>query len=268
MSRILFAAIFLFACLFSKGQAPFIPDEAKPFILPRYEALDYQTGDLNGDKKEDAILVLAMVGWDKVPGDRPADYDIALAIDRPFIILLRQANGKLKQALRNDSLILCVECSGLGEPYEGTKTSSNGFVVSFVGASGEWRWISEYKFVYKALQKKWVLNSEKRSTYKYNDPESTMKTVVITEAELGPVTVEKFSTSFTYDESKWKVKVAKTFFYDTPDLKSNPRKEYLVKDNLLAGMRHFTNFVEVSYDDGKGGYLHGFVLKKDLQKIQ
>jgi hypothetical protein len=153
MFRIILPLLILLSGLPAKAQAPYIPDEAKPFILPTFEAMDYQTGDLNGDKKEDAILVLSKIGADKSSGDRPDDYDVASAIDRPFIILLRQANGKLKQTVRNDSLILCYDCSGLGDPYNGIKILSNGFVVTFAGASGELRWITEYKFLYKQLKK-------------------------------------------------------------------------------------------------------------------
>jgi hypothetical protein len=267
MFRIILPLLILLSGL-SAAQAPYIPDEAKPFILPTFEAMDYQTGDINGDKKEDAILVLSKIGADKNPDDRPADYDVAAAIDRPFIILLRQPNGKLKQVLRNDSLILCFECSGIGEPYKGIKMIANGFVVTFVGDAGDWRWIAEYKFLYQPVQKKWLFNNEKRSIYKYNNPEGTIKTTFISQTELGTIPVEKFSSSSTYEEAKWKVIAPKTFFYDTPDLKSKHGTASLVKNNLLTGIRRFTNFVLVSYNGGNGEVATGFVLKKDLQKIK
>jgi hypothetical protein len=95
-----------------------------------------------------------------------------------------------------------------------------------------------------------------------------MKTTFISETEMGSIPVEKFSSTVTYEEGNWKVVAPKTFFYDTPDLRSKPGTVSLVKNNLLTGIRRLTNFVLVSYNDGNGQVASGFVLKKDLQKIK
>jgi hypothetical protein len=61
---------------------------------------------------------------------------------------------------------------------------------------------------------------------------------------------------------------SKNFFYNSPKLGSIPRKGYLLKGNEVNCLRLFTNFVEVSFDDGKGKYSDGYILKKDLEKKQ
>ena len=58
------------------------------------------------------------------------------------------------------------------------------------------------------------------------------------------------------------------FFYDNPKLGSKPRKGYLLKGNEASQIRVLKNFVEISFENGKGQFSSGFVLKKDVEKIQ
>ena len=122
MSKLIIIAIFLAFNTDSKAQDRILPAEAKPFVLKGYEMLDYVTGDLNGVKKPDAILVL------KMPGEDTAVEEVK----RPMLILIRQANGKLKQAKRNDDVIMCRQCGGVfGDPYEGTTIKGSTFELDF-----------------------------------------------------------------------------------------------------------------------------------------
>lgn len=236
-----------------------VPVEARSFIVKEFEPLDYKTGDLNGDKKQDAILILKQTGEESL--------DIDDAAVRPLIILIRQPDGKLKQIARNDKAIMCRQCGGvMGDPYNGIVITSNGFTLSFYGGSS-WRWETDYRFLYKPARKNWFLIKESQLSFHAGDPETTTKKTTIEEAELGEIAFEKFSSDNSeFEESFWKVIAAKTFFYDTPKLGSKPRKGYLIKGNEVVGIRQLKNFIEVNYTDGSYNTTSGYVLRKDLQR--
>lgn len=239
------------------AQDKILPAEAKPFLISGYEMLDYVAGDLNGDKKADAILILKKQGEEEITDEAK----------RPLLILIRQANGKLKQEKRNDDVIMCRQCGGVfGDPYDATTIANNGFVINFYGGSS-WRWGYEYSFAYRAVAKNWNLIKEKQISFQAGDPENTTKETVIEQAELGDVTIEKFNSSPPYEEAKWKVIAAKTFFYDNPKIGSKPRKGYLLKGNEASQIRELKNFVELSFENTKGQFTTGFVLKKDVVKL-
>lgn len=258
MYRLLLLSL-LISGIAAKSQTPEIPSEAKPFVLNGFEVLDYQTGDINGDKKPDAILILKTPGEDSIIEDETT---------RPLLVLVRQPDGKLKQLARNDNVILCRHCGGVfGDPYEGINITGNGFSISFYGGSS-WRWGATYDFIYKPNLKNWVQAGESHTSFHAGDPETTMKSTVIGADELGLITLDKFNSDFVYEDSKWKVIAAKTFFYDNPKLGSKPRKAYLLKGNMATGIRRFKNFVEVSYENAKGEITTGYILKKDLVVVK
>ncbi len=255
----LIASLTLFCSLTLQAQSPINPAEVKPFIIEGFEVLDYKTGDLNGDKKPDAIMILKNPGEDSITEENP---------NRPMIVLIRQADGKLKQVLQNDHAIMCRHCGGVfGDRYEGLNICTNGFTLSFYGGSS-WRWAYTYDFVYRPATKNWWLVKETQTNFHSGDPETTMKTAGISETEAGTKSLEKFDYEAGYEESKWKVKTVKTFFYDSPQTASKPRKAYLLKGNIASGLRQLKNFIEVSYEDGKGNYTNGYILRKDLELIK
>jgi hypothetical protein len=254
-----FVLAFAFSVSLANAQPPATPAEAKPFIPEGYEVLDYQTGDLNGDKKTDAILVLKISGEDSITEETP---------NRPMLLLIRQANGKLKKALQNDRAIMCRQCGGsFGDPYEAVSIKNNSLTLTFYGGSS-WRWAYRYDFVYRPATKNWYLIKETQTNFHAGDPEATTKTAEISEAEAGIMPLEKFDYEAGYEESSWKVKAAKTFFYDSPKLGTKPRKAYLLKGNMAGGVRQLKNFIEISYDDGKGNFTSGYILRKDLEAVK
>jgi hypothetical protein len=259
MRRLLIASLLFITTITTHAQDVKVPSEAKSFIAAGFEPLDYIAGDLNGDKKNDAILIL------KQPGE---DTSMEEELSRPLIILIRQANGKLEQVARNDNAIMCRHCGGVfGDPYVGTKISVNGFTLNFYGGAG-WRWGYDYKFMYRSAKKSWYLVKETQLSYQAGDPKHTTKNITIEEAELGEKPLESFDNNIIYPEGQqWKVKAAKTFFYDNPKLGSTPRKGYLLKNNVTDNIRELKNFVEVSFVDSKENITTGFILKKDLEKL-
>jgi hypothetical protein len=259
MRRLCLIFFYTISFLFTSfGQPITLPDEAKPFVLKDHEVLDYATGDLNADKKPDAILILKPAGEDSAYGEE---------LVRPFLILIRQGNGQLKQVLRNDKAIMCRHCGGIfGDPYQETDIHNKGFSISFYGGSS-WRWAYQYDFVYRPAKNNWYLVKESQSSFNSGDPDMTMKNTDIKESELGEISLAKFSSEQQYEDSRWKVIAAKTFFYDSPELGSKPRKGYLVKGNIASGIRQFKNFIEVNFDNGTT-VSTGFILRKDLLKLK
>lgn len=257
MRRLYLIFFYIISFFFSSfGQPINLADEAKPFVGKDYEVLDYITGDLNADKKPDAILLLKPAGEDSAFGEELA---------RPFLLLIRQSNGQLKQVVRNDNVVMCRHCGGVfGDPYQDATIHNKGFSISFYGGSS-WRWAYHYEFVYRPAKNNWFLVLESHSSFNSGDPEMTMKNTDIKEGELGEIPIAKFSSEQLYEDSRWKVIAAKTFFYDSPALGSKPRKGYLVKGNIASGIRQFKNFIEVNYDNGTT-ISTGFILRKDLLK--
>jgi hypothetical protein len=109
--------------------------------------------------------------------------------------------------------------------------------------------------------------AETHSSFNAGDPETTMKEAIIEEDELGEVSLDRFNSAPVYEGSRWKVKAVKTFFYDSPKLGSKPRKAFLLKGNQATGIRHLRNFIEVSFENAKGVITTGYLLRKDLEKL-
>lgn len=259
MSRSLLMILGLLVAASAGAQTAPLPDELKPFILPKYEVLDFATGDLNGDARPDAVLILKDPNEDSTFDER---------LPRPLLILVRQANGKLKQVLRNDTAVMGRHDGGVfGDPYQEMDISKNGFNLYFYGGSA-WRWAYEYRFAWKPAKQSWYLVYESQSSFNSGDPDMTMKEVNIQEAELGEIALGKFSPEMMYQSSQWKVKAPKTFFYTSPQPGSQPRKGYLVKGNIVTGTRQLKNFIEVSFENSKGEITDGFILRKDLQQLK
>src|SRR6185369_2917468 len=90
-----------------------IPADVMPFVEAGTKAIAIEKADLNGDGREDFILVLEK----EQPAKDADDFPIG---QRPLLILLRGADGKLTMAKRNEKIVMCSQCGGVfGEPFEG-----------------------------------------------------------------------------------------------------------------------------------------------------
>lgn len=235
-----------------------LPEEATAFILPGYEMLDYVPGDINSDGKPDAVLVLKQQGEDSIDTD----------LTRPLLLLERQADGKLKKVDQNDSAVLCLHCGGVfGDPYEGINIIKNGFTLSFYGGSN-WRWSYLYTFSYSQAKNTWFLSRLTETNYHTMEPEKSFKKITVNKSELGEISIAVFNINFNAEETKWKVTAAKTFFYNNPRLGSKPRKAYLLKGNIVTVYKQYKNFVQVYFRNKVERSSSGFILKKDLVKIE
>ena len=96
--------------------------------------------------------------------DRDGDADYIMVLEapsldeqRPLLILLREADGSLRLAKRNNRMVMCFECGGvMGDPFVGIEAKSGSFTVSHFGGSRE-RWGVGYRFDYSRRDKTWQL---------------------------------------------------------------------------------------------------------------
>lgn len=149
-----------------------VPAEVQPFVEAGTKAIAVEASDLNGDGRGDFVLVLER--------ENPAlDKDDFPINQRPLLILLRGADGKLSAAKRNERLVMCSKCGGVfGDPFEGVSAGRNTFTVDFYGGSN-WRWKYSYKFNYSRIDKTWQLVRAEEISYHTSDPDM-MKTRAFT----------------------------------------------------------------------------------------
>jgi len=149
-----------------------IPAEVAPFVEKGTTAIALEKGDLNGDGREDFILVLEKENPAKDKDDFPSE-------QRPLLILLRGADGKLALAKRNERVVKCSQCGGVfGDPFEGVIAGRNTFSVEHYGGSA-WRWKYSYKFNYSRINKTWQLVRVEELNYHTSNP-NKMKTRIYT----------------------------------------------------------------------------------------
>jgi hypothetical protein len=234
------------------------PAELLPFVPKGYQVLDFAVGDLDRDGRADAVLVLK-----KPDENEPKDGE---DVPRPLLLLVRQADGRLKQARRNDRLVYCATCGGMmGDPYQGIEVAPGRFTVTHYGGSA-WRWSAVYSFAYDAAKKDWFLDREESGSFHASDPaEGTNLT--ITRTELGDVPIGSFDSDRDEPKKTWRVVAERARFYDQPDRKSAPRKAYVVKGDLVESDRELTNFVRATFTNRHGESTYGFLLKTDLETL-
>jgi hypothetical protein len=144
MRRVVAIAIVVFvAPLIIAAQELKIPADVERFVEPGTKAIALEKSDLNGDGREDFILVLEK--------EKPArDADDFPVGQRPLLILLRGADGKLTAAKRNERIVMCSQCGGVfGDPFEGVMPD-NTFSVGHYGGSNRWKF--SYKFNYSRIE--------------------------------------------------------------------------------------------------------------------
>lgn len=155
------------------------------FILPGYSVLDTATGDLNLDAYPDALLILKKDGEEKT-----SNYPDSAAL-RPLIVLLGQADKSYKQAVRNDKVVLCVDCGGMmGDPYQLAVIKKGYFSIEHYGGSA-WRWSRTITFKYNAGDSTWYLHKDGGDSYHSSDPDK-VTTKVRTTKDFGQVRFDRF----------------------------------------------------------------------------
>lgn len=162
-----------------------IPSEVAQFVEKGTKPIAVEGGDLNGDGREDFVLVLEK--------ENPArdKYDLPSG-QRPLLILLRGADGKLSAAKRNERIVMCSECGGIfGDPFEGISVGRNTFTADFYGGSA-WRWKYSYKFNYSRLDKTWQLVRAETLSYHTSDPDKVETKIYTPPKNFGKIDIADF----------------------------------------------------------------------------
>jgi hypothetical protein len=162
-----------------------IPAEVQPFVESGSKAIALEAADLNGDGRGDFVLVLERENPAKDENDMPVN-------QRPLLILLRGADGRLSEAKRNERLVMCSQCGGVfGDPFDSITAGRDTFTVNFYGGSN-WRWAYSYKFNYSRVDKTWQLVRAEESSYHTSNPDKMKTQVFIPPRDYGKIDIASF----------------------------------------------------------------------------
>jgi hypothetical protein len=136
-------------------------------LVTEYDAFYQDT--LRVNQKEFVIAVLTRQQEDSLAD--VSDEDIM----RPLIVLEKNNRGQFDLAVRNDSLLLCLNCGGLfGDPLNQIEITANGFTASHYGGS-RFRWTRHTSFEYNEAKNEWLLTADNGISYDSFDPEESME---------------------------------------------------------------------------------------------
>ena len=162
-----------------------VPAEVRPFVEAGAKAIAVEAADLNGDGRGDFILVLERKNPAKDADDFPVN-------QRPLLILVRGADGRLAEAKRNERVVMCSRCGGVfGDPFDGVVAGRNGFSVELYGGSN-WRWKYSYKFNYSRIDRTWQLVRTEELEYHTSDPDKMKRQVFTPPRHYGKIDIADF----------------------------------------------------------------------------
>lgn len=188
MRRFVLLLIWLFAApltIAAQESQLKVPAEVAPFVEPGTKAIALEKSDLNGDGREDFILVLEKENPAKNADDFPVN-------QRPLLILLRGADGKLTSAKRNERVLMCSECGGVfGDPFDGVIAGRNTFSVEHYGGSN-WRWKYSYKFNYSRIDQTWQLVRVEERHYHTSNPNKVDSKIYTPPRHFGKIDIADF----------------------------------------------------------------------------
>lgn len=159
--------------------------KVEDFVPAGARLLASQTGDINGDGIEDAVIVIDPPNVrNGQPGSLPS---------RTTMLLVRDTSGQLRKVAQNDVLVPCAKCGGLmGDPFGYVRIGSAEFVIVIEGGSRQ-RWSSEYTFRYLAQSNDWYLQEAVRSAYDQISEDGLSKT--FTQEDFGRISFTEFDPS-------------------------------------------------------------------------
>jgi hypothetical protein len=147
--------------------------EIRDFLKVNEYIVTYASGDFNGDKLLDAVLV---VGNEK---EKHNDKTDSINFKRNLIILQRNAKGNLEKTLENEDVVYCYTCnSSQGSPLTSLVFKGNTFSVGHEAGKVN-RWTRIITFEYEREKQLWWLIKDAASSYNImnsNDMQSEVKT--------------------------------------------------------------------------------------------
>jgi hypothetical protein len=107
--------------------------------------------------------------------------------------VIRNADGHLQVAARNDRIVPCERCGGLaGDPFGYARIDKEGFTLVTEGGSRE-HWWNEYTFKYDTAQRNWMLEKVHRGVG--DTLEDNSSEITLTARNFGMVRFEDFDPS-------------------------------------------------------------------------
>ena len=147
--------------------------EIRNFLKVNEYIVTYASGDFNGDKLLDAVLV---VGNEK---EKHNDKTESINYKRNLIILQRNTKGNLEKTLENEDVVYCYKCnSSQGSPLTSIVFKGNTFSVEHEAGKVN-RWTRIITFEYEREKQLWWLIKDAASSYNImnsNDIQSEVKT--------------------------------------------------------------------------------------------
>ncbi|MDL9998456.1 hypothetical protein QTI24_07590 [Variovorax sp. J22P240] len=173
----------------ASAPAPATPQASGPSELRALEVngarvLSSQFGDLNGDGRSDALVVVDPASEGQAAGKGPS---------RTVLLLIRDADGHLQRVAQNDRIIPCERCGGLaGDPFGYARIDKEGFTLVTEGGSRE-RWGNEFTFKFATEQEAWILEVVRRGVR--DTATGATRKFTLTAKQLGKVKFEDFDPS-------------------------------------------------------------------------
>mgnify|MGYP000695838078 CR=1 FL=1 len=167
-------------------EKPVIPiEEINAFVDENEYLITYDSGDFNGDKQTDAIVVIAQLDEiSKFKKDQTRS-------KRKVLILKRNDNGILEKTLENEDIVYCYRCdSPYGSPLTSVVFSDN--TVSVEHEAGKVnRWARIITFEYNREQELWLLHKDASSVYNIMNSKG-FQSEVKTKNDFGFIYFENF----------------------------------------------------------------------------
>ena len=169
-------------------------EEIRDFLLDNEYILTYASGDFNGDKLLDAILV---VGNEK---EKHNDKTESINYKRNLIILQRNTKGNLEKTLENEDVVYCYTCnSSQGSPLTSIVFKGNTFSVEHEAGKVN-RWTRIITFEYEREKQLWWLIKDAASSYNIMNS-NDMKSEVKTQNDFGFIYFQNYD-AFSEDLTK------------------------------------------------------------------
>jgi hypothetical protein len=172
------------------------PAELGPFITDGKQPLCAAAADLDGDGRQDYVLVLGTQPkhvWDP-DAPEPGPDEILQDKDdlRTLLVLVRQPDGALRVAARTERAVMCAECGGIfGDPFEGVSARPGEFTLNHYGGSA-WRWRADYTFRYAPAARRWRLASVASQSFWTLEPEKVEEHVHTSPEDFAAIDLEAF----------------------------------------------------------------------------
>lgn len=166
-----------------------IANEVLPFVPAGHRAIRNVAADLNGDGREDRLL-LAEHGPAPAPDEPTFGGGETEEGSRVLLVLTRGEDGSLAVAARSDRAVFCRKCGGMFDPLDDLEARRDTFAIHHYGGSG-WRWVRRFTFAYAPAEATWVLARAEEFDYHSGDPNAG-EPVVYLPRDFGRIALRDF----------------------------------------------------------------------------